>query len=50
MSVAELNGVIADAERQMGLIMMSQTKAGDEKRAELQARIDYCTKLKYAKR
>ncbi len=50
MSVAELNEVILDAGRQMNFILLSQTKAGEAKRAELQARIDYCTKLKYTRK
>lgn len=41
----ELRDVIRDAERQMDYIACSSSQAADDKRAELQARIDYCKQL-----
>jgi hypothetical protein len=45
MTAEERKACIADAERQMGHIAFSQTPAGEEKRAELQARIDHLMEL-----
>lgn len=45
MSKEERKEVIRDAHRQMDYIAMAATKAADDKRDELQARIDFCEAL-----
>ena len=45
MNAEERKACIADAERQMSVVAFSQTAAGEDKRAELQARIDHLTDL-----
>jgi len=45
MTSEERKAAIADAERQIGHIAASGTKAGEEKRAELQERIDHLAEL-----
>lgn len=45
MTVEERKATIRDAEQQMAHVAFSGTKAGEEKRAELQARIDYLINL-----
>lgn len=45
MTAEERKAAISDFERQLGTIAFSTTAAGEEKRAELQARIDHLTDL-----
>jgi hypothetical protein len=45
MSREERKSVIADAEKQMSAIQMSDSAAADHKREELLARIDFCQRL-----
>lgn len=44
MTRLELEVAIADWEKQLGVIAGSNSAAADQKRAELQSRIDYCQK------
>lgn len=45
MSREEVRETIRDARTQIGVIAFSGTKAGEEKRAELEARIGYLEEL-----